>query len=456
MQKLFLTLLICSTTLGACLPSTTLKNLGMKPTSPTEVSSSSTKLSLDTFLSTCTKFYQDSKAKVCVDRYQLKSMVSDKASSFAEMFEEEQYLTLSSIDLIVEEYFAVNKEVQSKGSYNGKTVSSATKAAFNETNHLIEKYDVNPANAHNEVQACSKARQNHNFGLYCMLSSSKASQFLSDKSTSTSSSTTVNTDQSELDAINNVINPSSSNSTSSSGSDLDEFNALMDQAEKDSNESVSTDTGTSSKTNSTSNSDLDEFNAMMEEAQKSSTSRLLSSSKCPSGIDVSLNEYSINSVVGQCINSIKNICLFARMSDALAKAKGESVSLSILSKCKREYMQCSSKVPNSVGSYTKSNTCSNQNKADIMRDFFGGLSYHNFDDSLMKYVKVSEGKSSERRTKFYNKLTSKGFGSKGKVQLIKEMNSTSRRLSLSSSSKDFSSSSSDGSHSTPGASEAFS
>ena len=269
MKTFYVTFLLIGLSLSSCLPSETLRKLGMTPASPHSIESDSLKSTLTQFMTTCTKFYKENGLKVCVDRASLKSMLDRKSELFAEKFEADQFFVMASLNSMIEEYFAANKEISTKGTYNGKSVNGVTANAFSKTNDFIEDYNVSPQNVAKEIHACSEARQINTFGLYCLLSSDRASDFVSGTSSFNSNNSQINDgtktvlDDHHTDNVSPGIHGTTRGSDTQT-SDLDEFNDALDQAEQDSKD----DNATPAKDNTT--SDLDEFNNALDQAEQGS------------------------------------------------------------------------------------------------------------------------------------------------------------------------------------------
>jgi hypothetical protein len=124
-------------------------------------------------LAICQKFFENSKAKACVDMSKLKDIIEESSNSFASSFSETQ----SKLFLGLQENL---KEMDTLGNTfktEGKEISDSLKAQISSLEGNLKKFDIDAEKIKKEFEACNLATQTNSFGIYCLLASDIASDY---------------------------------------------------------------------------------------------------------------------------------------------------------------------------------------------------------------------------------------------------------------------------------------
>lgn len=402
MIKAFAVMFFIQLSSQGCLSDKQLKSIGMVPlVKPLKV----------TKPGVCAPFYARSKANACVDLVNLKTDFQVKGNAWNNLFIEEQYEIMANFDNIVESYMIANAEIAKDNKFNKTAVSSGTKKAFEEANRYMDHYDIDSSNIKKEVTACKDSQLTNSYGVYCLLSSDIATKYVIDLKSFLEGETSSTELRNELAQGIKVDNGTDDTKTTS-------------DANKKTQEETKSDT---TKTNVDDNT-LDSFNQKIQEAKEkysNKSSRILERklvNRDPQPEDIiiiNVNEQTADVVVGNCANTIKNVCLYAKMQDALNSANKKSAKGSMGMLCSEEQMKCTSKVPDSTGIKKNADGCNHKIKALLMQSFIKDFNQGFVDkDTKAEFYLKSHNNPIERDT-LYAKLAKIGFG-KGDTEL-KEM-----------------------------------
>ena len=166
---IFVQIALIKRALSECLSNSTIEALGWKALdAAVEVSTPKV----------CSSFYQETKAKACIELDGLADIVENETKEFAEKYSKTQFKVLSGIDGELEKFAEAQKKVNESTS----SFSDDVKSAFGSAGNYINKYSSNVEKLRSVINECNLAQQTNSFGLFCLLSSNLASQHLTAQS----------------------------------------------------------------------------------------------------------------------------------------------------------------------------------------------------------------------------------------------------------------------------------
>jgi hypothetical protein len=126
----------------------------------------------------CAEFYKETSAKACVDLETIGSVIEEKTNKFAEEFSNNQFKILSGLDSQIAKYGEAKQKLEAANS----TFEADIKSAFDTAGTYIDKYDSDVEKIRDEINKCNLIQQTNSFGNFCLMSSDKASEFITEAS----------------------------------------------------------------------------------------------------------------------------------------------------------------------------------------------------------------------------------------------------------------------------------